>query len=363
MSTNSPLIIIGAGIAGFTLAKTWRQLDAESPLMIITQDDGDFYHKPLLSVSLAKEKTPDDTISERKNDLANSLNATILTHTKVTDIDYDDHTVLTDRGGFKYAQLVIASGAEPKRLSHLPDALSLNHLDHYRQLRPMMEKANTINIIGAGLVGCELANDLNHIGKSVRLMSDVPEPLSGLVPKPIGQALKEAMINAGIEWYESEPPTADLTIQAIGLKPTMPICAALDMDHGGVVVDAFGQTNLPDVYALGDCAQLFGVTLRYIGPIRHQAQAIAKTLTGEKTAIQYPALPTVAKTPTYPVVVCRHPWITGRWEIVSDTDGLQMEQLDDDGQCIGYALGGKATSLRMQYQLPAWTPPSTETPN
>ena len=86
MSTKSPLIIIGSGIAAYTLAKLWRQAEPNHPLMIITKNDGDFYHKPLLSVSLTKGKTPDDTISEREKDLSTSLNATILTHTTATDI-------------------------------------------------------------------------------------------------------------------------------------------------------------------------------------------------------------------------------------------------------------------------------------
>lgn len=355
MSTKTPLIIVGAGIAGFTLAKLWRQAEPNHPLMIITQDDGDFYHKPLLSVSLTKGKTPDDTISEYKKDLANSLNATILTQTKAIDIQDKKKVLVTDRGDFKYSKLIIATGSTPKKLPHLTNALSLNTLDDYRILRPLMEKADTINIIGAGLVGCELANDLLSLNKTIRLVSDVPCPLNGLVPSPIGEALKDAMVEAGIEWYESTPPEADLTIQAIGLQHAPAISDALAVSPNGIIVDAHGKTNLADVYALGDCAEVHGVTLRYIGPIRQQAQAMVQTLLGNPTEISYPALPTVAKTPTFPVVVCRHPWIKGRWEVISDHDGIQMEQFDDQNKLIGFALGGNATQLRMQYQLPAWS--------
>lgn len=354
MSTKSPLIIIGSGIAAYTLAKLWRQAEPNHPLMIITKNDGDFYHKPLLSVSLTKGKTPDDTISEREKDLSTSLNATILTHTTATDILSDQKVVVTDKGDFKYEQLILATGSEPKKLPHLKNTFSLNSLDDYRVLRPLMENANTINIIGAGLVGCELANDLLSLNKTIRLVSDVPLPLSGLVPAPIGQALKEAMIDSGISWYETTPPEADLTIQAIGLQHAPAISDALAVSTNGIIVDAYGRTNLKDVYALGDCAEVNGVTLRYIGPIRQQAQAMVKTLQGNPTAISYPALPTVAKTPTFPVVICRHPLIEGRWEVISDHDGIQMEQFNDQGECIGFALGGNATKLRMQYQLPIW---------
>lgn len=354
MSTKTPLIIIGSGIAGYTLAKLWRQAEPDHPLMIITKDDGDFYHKPLLSVSLTKGKTPDDTISERKNELATNLNATILTHTIAKDILIDQKVVVTDRGDFKFSKLILATGSEPKKLPHLKNTFSLNNLDDYRVLRPLMEKAKTINIIGAGLVGCELANDLLSLDKTIRLVSDVPLPLNGLVPAPIGQALKAAMIDAGISWYEAKPPKADLTIQAIGLQHAPAISDALAVSPNGIIVDAYGKTNLKEVYALGDCAEVHGITLRYIGPIRQQAQAMVKTLQGNPTKISYPALPTVAKTPTFPVVICRHPWIKGRWKIISDADGIQMEQFNDQGECIGFALGGNATKLRMQYQLSAW---------
>lgn len=355
MSTNPPpLMIVGAGIAGYTLAKLWRQLETETPLVIVCEDDGDFYHKPLLSVALARGKTPDATISESKDDLAASLNATILTHTTAHGIDVDKKQLLTNRGNLEYGQLVIATGAQPKKLDHLKGAFTLNHLDDYRQLRPLIETAKSINIVGAGLVGCELANDVLNLDKTVRLISNTALPLNGLVPEPIGQALKQGMIDAGITWHEHNPPEADLTIQAIGLQHKAPISDALALEHGGIVVNAYGQTNLKDIYALGDCAQVHGVTLRYIGPIRHQAQAIAQTLTGNPTPIVYPALPVSAKTPTYPIVVCRHPWVNGHWKVIQDNDGIQMEQFDDQGTCIGYALGGAATQLRMQYTIQDW---------
>ena len=350
MSTNHPLIIIGTGLAGYSLAKYWRQLDQTSPLLLITADKGEFYHKPMLSAALGKQKEPDALVSNDVNTMASSLNATIHTNTVVTGFDADKKIVYTDQGNFHYSQLVLATGSIPKRLAAFPDAMSINHLDDYRQFRQALVNAKTINIIGAGLIGVELTNDLLHTDVAIRLISDVPEPLTGLAPKPIGQALKNELIKAGVSWLETtSPPPADISIQAIGLTAAPALSTALDMHPEGIVVDAYGRTSCLDVYAIGDCAHMHGVTLRYIAALRHQAMAMAKTLTQEATAIKYPPMPVLIKTTRYPIILCIDPWQAGEWQIDhADDVGIAMSAYTDN-KLIGYALAGKACKDKMDY--------------
>jgi len=83
------VVIIGAGLAGYTLAKEFRKLDQKSPLHIITEDDGHFYSKPMLSNALSKKKTAEELVTTTAVEMAAQLNATIWSNTRVKNIDSD----------------------------------------------------------------------------------------------------------------------------------------------------------------------------------------------------------------------------------------------------------------------------------
>ena len=72
-----PLVILGTGLAGYTLAREFRKLDAERPLVLLTQDDGRSYSKPMLSNALAKAKTANDLGMASADDMAAQLKATV----------------------------------------------------------------------------------------------------------------------------------------------------------------------------------------------------------------------------------------------------------------------------------------------
>mgnify|MGYP006143882477 CR=1 FL=1 len=82
-----PLIILGTGLAGYTLAREFRKLDAERPLWLITQDDGRSYSKPMLSNGLSKGKSAADLGMASAEDMAKQLNATVRANTEVFAID------------------------------------------------------------------------------------------------------------------------------------------------------------------------------------------------------------------------------------------------------------------------------------
>ena len=82
------LVIIGSGLAGYTLAREYRKLDPDGSLLIITRDDGHNYSKPMLSTGLAKSKSADDLISMRREQMAELLSATILDHSQVEQLQW-----------------------------------------------------------------------------------------------------------------------------------------------------------------------------------------------------------------------------------------------------------------------------------
>src|SRR3978361_291138 len=127
-----PIIIIGAGMAGYTAAREIRKLDKTVPLTVITADDGGFYSKPMLSNAFAQNKLPAQLVTQTSTQLSTQLDATILTGTRVERIDIEGRTLVTDKGALDYDKLVFAIGAHPIRLPLEGDAADQDIAAHHR---------------------------------------------------------------------------------------------------------------------------------------------------------------------------------------------------------------------------------------
>ena len=83
----NPIIIIGTGLAGYTLAREWRKLDKSTPLTLLTSDDGGFYSKPMLSNAFAQKKQAAQLVTQSATQMAAQLDAQILSGEQVEAID------------------------------------------------------------------------------------------------------------------------------------------------------------------------------------------------------------------------------------------------------------------------------------
>lgn len=331
------VIIIGSGLAGYTLAKELRKKDKQTPITVISRDDGRFYSKPMLSNGLSKQKSADGLVTHDSAQMADSLNLTVLNHTAVTNIDTHarqvaiqqaDTTSLLGYSSLGYSSLVLAVGASQIRLPIAGDGatsvISVNDLTDYALFRQHLESAARVALIGPGLIGCEFANDLANIGKHVTVIGPDRWPLERLMPELAGNALKAILSNQGVKWVlgnvvaqanhadkgvlltldSGAQLQADLVLSAAGLVAN----TALANDAGiatqrGIVVDQYLKTSTDNVYALGDCAEICGLVMPYVMPIMLASKALAKTLQGERTKVVFPAMPVAVKTPSYPIVV------------------------------------------------------------
>ena len=87
MASEDPIIIIGSGLAGYNVAREFRKLNADKELIIIADDEADFYSKPMLSNALVNNKSAQDLPIANMEKMAADLNANILKHTRVEKID------------------------------------------------------------------------------------------------------------------------------------------------------------------------------------------------------------------------------------------------------------------------------------
>jgi rubredoxin-NAD+ reductase len=388
---SQSLIIVGAGLAGWTTAREFRKLDTTTPLILVTADSGDFYAKPSLSNAFAQGRLPAQLVSTPAAKMANTLNVTLLAHTRVESIDTAARTLnLRSAAGLQslaYRDLVLATGAQAIQVPVQGDAadavMSINSLDDFAVFHARLQAGaqtpgrpqRQVLIMGAGLIGCEFANDLAQAGVRVRVVDPGLRPLAALLPPEASAALQKALEALGVQFdfdctvravdhaagqlqvtlATGETVPADAVLSAVGLRADTALAqaAGLLVDRA-IVVNTFLQTSAAHIYALGDCAQyasapsllsMHGSTLPYVMPIMSAARALAATLAGSPTALVFSLMPVSVKTPALPLVVAAaQAGLAGCW--AGAGEGI-WHWLDDAGLPRGFVLAGAQTSQRM----------------
>jgi len=376
-----PIIIVGTGLAGYTLAREFRKLDKTTPLTLLTRDDGAFYSKPMLSNALASNKTPDQLATQTSAQMAEQLSATVLTGGELRAIHPGQHSVQFDDQQIGYSKLVMALGADPMRPPMVgdgaADVLSVNDLADYRLFRSRLTPSAHVAIIGAGLIGCEFANDLRTAGFAVTVISRGSYPLDHLTPEPAGRALQHALTGIGVQWElesavthvqksptgyalttsQGKTVTANIVLSAIGLRPRLTLAQSANLEtQTGIKVDRYLRSSDPDIFALGDCAEVEGLVLPFVLPLMNGARALAKTLAGTPTPLSYPAMPVAVKTPAHPIIVASPPrGMKTVWNCTPTENGARCLCRDSEGKLVGFVLTGSATAERqvLVKELPA----------
>jgi rubredoxin-NAD+ reductase len=393
----NPIIIIGAGLAGWTTVREFRKLDATTPVVMITADSGDFYAKPTLSNAFAQKKAPEQLVVTPAAKMAETQNVNLIAHTRVLRVDPYVKTITTEKEGiqqsFDFSSLVLATGAQPIRVLVAGDAaeqvLSVNSLDDftsfYKALKSIPSRridcldcyensSKKVVIMGAGLIGCEFANDLINAGYQVSVVDPASRPLTALLPEAASEQLRQALQDLGVQWHfgttvqsvnqtdkEAESAQqvtlangqtipADVVLSAIGLRADTRLALAAGLAcERGIQVDATLQTSAPNVYALGDSAQYASAgntTLPYVMPIMNAARALAQTLSGKRTELVFPIMPVAVKTPALPLMIAPPAMGSqGQW---TSFEPNVWQFSNEQNAVIGFVLAGAQTSKRAE---------------
>jgi len=313
----NPIAIIGGGLAGYTVARELRKLDKAVPLTLLMADDGAFYSKPMLSNGLAQKKTAASLILSGAEQMASQVQADIRPFTRVKAVDAAAHRLALEgpegSTSLEYGKLVLALGADPIRLALTGDGvdavLSVNDRANYAAFREALEGRTRVAILGAGLIGAEFANDLAGADYEVTVYDLAPQPLGRLLPAVAGQFMANALAAKGITWRfgqsaslvqkdgerlllttgDGQTESFDLILSAVGLKPRIALAQAAGLKtNRGIVTDRMLCSSEPDIYALGDCAEVEGLLLPFVLPLMACARALAATLAGTDTPVSYP---------------------------------------------------------------------------
>ncbi len=390
------VLIVGTGMAGVTVARELRKLNTEIPLTLVSADGGGFYSKPNISNALAAGKAAAQLLMSPRETLATQLKAEIHAGVHVNALRPERKSIETSMGDIAYEQLVIAVGAQPIRLpiegDGAADVLSVNHLDHYAIFRHVLEGRQKVALLGAGLIGCEFANDLRVGGFDVEVFDLAPQALGRLLPPQTAAFFRQKLEAVGVRFHfessisrvdkvgaayrltdnHGREYSADLVLSAVGLKPEVSLAKAAGLAvNRGIVVDrrlACSRTDTQSlqrsasadfsgIYAVGDCMEVEGLNLPFILPIMQQARALAKTLADTVTELSYPAMPVAVKTPACPTVVCPPPaGAKGMWREEITNESARSIFVDANETPLGFCLLGAATSERqaLAARMPVW---------
>ncbi len=302
------VVIVGGGTAAWKTAEALRALSQEISIAMVSQCDADRYDKPLLSVAMARNLSLSGLVKETGAAAALRLEVVLLSKTTAISINASHQVLRTTIGSIHYQHLVIAQGAQSVLPAHLPAEYCwrINHLSQYARLRDALgASSRRVLVIGAGLVGSELSNDLALGGHSVSLVDIAPRPLARLFAESEQtDALLKAWEHLAIKFFgntevlevkrsathgyevrlsDDQYITVDEIVVATGLKTCDRLANSAGLTwKNGIVVDPIALVaSEAGIYALGDCISIAGETSRFIEPIGRQAKTIASQITGE----------------------------------------------------------------------------------
>ena len=333
-NANAGVVIVGAGRAGWQMAQTLRERDADLSITLVTRCSGDVYDKPLLSVAMARGIAIGKLPKEKGADAARRLNIKLLANTAAVRITPASHQLRTSRGTLRYQHLVLAHGAEARSLPLFAPALCwrINHLDAYTRFRAQLAlqpaQPQRIAVVGAGLIGAELANDLALAGHHVTLLDVADRPLAAVLTAAQSKQLLDAWTALPLHFMGSvqvsevkalpDGPQKHITtacgqtvrvdhiILAAGLQTPSRLAstAGLAWNNGIAVQPGTLATSVPGIHALGDCISINGQVSRYIEPIGRQAITLAAAILGLDAApYQQVHVPLRIKTTSLPFTV------------------------------------------------------------
>ena len=274
----SKIVIVGAGAAGTAAGEMLRRCGYRGDVTIVDDDEGSPYDRPNLSKDYLAGNAPEEWIPIRPPNFYEEHQVTVV-RGRATRLDAASRTLHVDgRAALSYDALILATGAEPVRLT-VPGA-ELTHVHYLRTLRDSRTIANAAEgaknavVIGASFIGLEVAASIRTRNAKCAVHVVAPEalPLERVMGSDLGQFIKSLHEEHGVQFHLRQTATkierdavtlgngerlaADLVVIGVGVKPRLQLAqgAGLRIDKG-VVVNEYLETSAPGVFAAGDIAR------------------------------------------------------------------------------------------------------------
>ena len=298
MTTSLRAVIVGASIGGVTAAETLRQEGFDGDIVLI----GDERHRPYLRPPLSKQillgEWEPEQVSIHTPAQIDELDLDLRTSCAAVGLDVTARVVRTSQGNVPYDELIIATGSEPRRHPMLPMALTLRTIDDAIALRDGLRSARRVGVIGAGVLGSEIASAARWYGADTLLVGRSALLSFGSVGTLLSDRLirlhedhgVELLLNAeivgaetadgqtSIVFADGRTKRVDLVVSMIGATPRTGWLKSSTLTLAdGVVCDSVGRAA-PGVSAVGDVAAWEDPFTSTPARVEHQSNAVEQAV-------------------------------------------------------------------------------------
>lgn len=277
----SGMLIVGAGLAGLTVAESLRSDGYDGPITLVGAEPHAPYQRPPLSKAFLLGEAKEAQLAMRPAELYAKKGIELRLDTEAKAVDRAARLVrLADGSTLGYKGLALCTGA---RLRPLPLAgaqwqgvFGLRTLDDARTLAGALDAARSVVVLGGGFIGLEVAAVAARKGKNVVVLEAMERLMARVVAPPVSEFYRDLHAGHGVDVMlgaavselvgsdnriaavrtrDGREYAADLLLVGIGVLPNAELAAAAGLEvEGGIVVDACSRTSDPAIVAAGDCA-------------------------------------------------------------------------------------------------------------
>jgi 3-phenylpropionate/trans-cinnamate dioxygenase ferredoxin reductase component len=284
-------VIVGAGPAGDAVAAGLRDGGFKGDIVLVGGEPERPYERPHLSKGFLAGTVPLDQIHLRPLVQYRQLRIDLQLGDPVLGLGIDERRLLLESGKtLGWDLLCIATGSGARRMEGFQSAVYLRELPAARRLRALIQSHRPLEIIGAGFIGCEVAAVARQSGSEVYVHEVLAQPLVRVLGPELGAYIASVHREHGVDMRLGAPPPMTAHLVAVGSVPRDSIAelAGLTVDDG-IVVDEWGRTSAPDVFAAGDVTRffhpLYGTFIRveHFQTSQRQGFAIGRVMAGGRS--------------------------------------------------------------------------------
>lgn len=311
---NTSVVVVGAGHAGVQVAAGLRQRGWQDQVILVDQEGQAPYERPPLSKDLLKPGAPDEPALLRKEQFYLDKGIERVTGSSVTAIDAAEGVVTLSSGAsYQYGRLVLCTGSRARPLSApgagLPGVHSLRTRDDALAIKRALVPGARVVIIGAGYIGLEVAAAAAKLGAQATVLEFQNRVMNRVTSEPVSRHFEALHQANGVQFVFGAAVTAlegsgsvervvtsdgssyaaDLVVVGIGVLPSQDLAEAAGLAcNDGILVNQYGQTSDPNIYAAGDVTRFHSpvdnvsMRLECIQNAVAQADAVSDHITGRE---------------------------------------------------------------------------------
>jgi 3-phenylpropionate/trans-cinnamate dioxygenase ferredoxin reductase subunit len=313
MTSDRTFVIVGASLTGAKAAETLRAEGFDERVVLVGAEEERPYERPPLSKDYLRGEAERETVYVHPEGFYSDHDIELRLGRTAVSVDVAGSEVALDDGErLRYDRLLLATGAEPRRLSipggDLDGVLYLRSVADCDALRGRLDRGGTVVVIGAGWIGAEVAASARQRGLDVTVIEPLTVPLERVLGTEVGAVYRDIhvdhgvhmLLGTGVEAFEGGTAVervrtsdgreleCDFVVVGVGAQPRIGLAAqaGLAVDNG-ILVDEHLQTSAPGVFAAGDVANahhpFYGEQIRveHWANALHQGPLAARAMLGE----------------------------------------------------------------------------------